>query len=141
MIPAAIADYAAWRAQLLPIIERTEQRNQHPFAKQVDEALLTGRAALFLVEEGFVVLEPNIVANTLEVWVLFAYSAEKGAMARHLPTVEALAQQVRATRLRFYTAVNKLRAPLCALGFTCIESGDIQTWIKDIVWVEKKTTK
>lgn len=50
--------YESWRSRVLPLMEQTEKRNQHWFAKQVDEALLNGRASLFLVEEGFFVLSP-----------------------------------------------------------------------------------
>ncbi|EGR4078517.1 hypothetical protein [Vibrio cholerae] len=113
-------------------MEQTEKRNQHRFAKQVDEALLDGRASLFLVEEGFFVLEPSLDNGEMQVWVLFAWSNSKGAFKRHLPTVEQLAKRIKAKRLLLNTAVKALQVSLIDGGFCCIETGDVETWCKEI---------
>lgn len=113
-------------------MEQTEKRNQHWFAKQVDEALLNGRASLFLVEEGFFVLEPSLDNGEMQVWVLFAWSNQKGALKRHLPTVEQLAKRIKAKRLLLNTAVKALQVSLIDGGFCCIETGDVETWCKEI---------
>ncbi|ELP4886762.1 hypothetical protein QPB17_001648 [Vibrio cholerae] len=113
-------------------MEQTEKRNQHWFAKQVDEALLNGRASLFLVEEGVFVLEPCLDNGEMQVWVLFAWSNRKAAFKRHLPTVEQLAKRVKAKRLLLNTAVKALQASLIDGGFCCIETGDVETWCKEI---------
>ncbi|KUO39021.1 hypothetical protein ID065_05610 [Vibrio cholerae] len=113
-------------------MEQTEKRNQHWFAKQVDEVLLNGRASLFLVEEGFFVLEPSFDNGEMQVWVLFAWSNQKGALKRHLPTVEQLAKRVKAKRLLLNTAVKALQVSLIDGGFSCIETGDVETWCKEI---------
>ncbi|ASK54266.1 hypothetical protein EA004_09310 [Vibrio anguillarum] len=113
-------------------MEQTEKRNQHRFAKQVDEALLDGRASLFLVEEGFFVLEPSLDNGEMQVWVLFAWSNRKGAFKRHLPTVEQLAKRIKAKRLLLNTAVKALQVSLIDGGFCCIETGDVETWCKEI---------
>lgn len=126
------APYERWRDNVLPLMEQTEKRNQHGFAKQVDEALLNGRASLFLVEEGFFVLEPSLDNGEMQVWVLFAWSNRKGALKRHLPTVEQLAKRVKAKRLLLNTAVKALQASLIDGGFCCIETGDVETWCKEI---------
>nr|WP_237359148.1 MULTISPECIES: hypothetical protein [Vibrio] len=124
--------YESWRFRVLPLMEQTEKRNQHWFAKQVDEALLDGRASLFLVEEGFFVLEPSLDNGEMQVWVLFAWSNRKGALKRHLPTVEQLAKRVKAKRLLLNTAVKALQVSLIDGGFCCIETGDVETWCKEI---------
>ncbi|GHY86635.1 hypothetical protein VCSRO75_1558 [Vibrio cholerae] len=126
------APYERWRDNVLPLMEQTEKRNQHWFAKQVDEALLNGRASLFLVEEGFFVLEPSLDNGEMQVWVLFAWSNRKGALKRHLPTVEQLAKRVKAKRLLLNTAVKALQVSLIDGGFCCIETGDVETWCKEI---------
>ncbi|HDB1449135.1 TPA: hypothetical protein O6E21_001475 [Vibrio cholerae] len=113
-------------------MEQTEKRNQHWFAKQVDEALLNGRASLFLVEEGFFVLEPSLDNGEMQVWVLFAWSNQKGAHKRHLATVEQLAKRIKAKRLLLNTAVKALQVSLIDGGFCCIETGDVETWCKEI---------
>ncbi|WP_309473903.1 hypothetical protein [Vibrio cholerae] len=113
-------------------MEQTEKRNQHWFAKQVDEALLNGRASLFLVEEGVFVLEPCLDNGEMQVWVLFAWSNQKGALKRHLPTVEQLAKRVKAKRLLLNTAVKALQVSLIDGGFCRIETGDVETWCKEI---------
>ncbi|MDV2358865.1 hypothetical protein Q5N46_00725 [Vibrio cholerae] len=124
--------YKSWRSRVLPLMEQTEKRNQHWFVKQVDEALLNGRASLFLVEEGFFVLEPSLDNGEMQVWVLFAWSNRKGALKRHLPTVEQLAKRVKAKRLLLNTAVKALQVSLIDGGFCCIETGDVETWCKEI---------
>nr|WP_254309007.1 hypothetical protein [Vibrio cholerae] len=124
--------YESWRSRVLPLMEQTEKRNQHWFVKQVDEALLNGRASLFLVEEGFFVLEPSLDNGEMQVWVLFAWSNQKGAFKRHLPTVEQLAKRVKAKRLLLNTAVKALQVSLIDGGFCCIETGDVETWCKEI---------
>nr|WP_238689000.1 hypothetical protein [Vibrio cholerae] len=124
--------YESWRSRVLPLMEQTEERNQHWFAKQVDEALLDGRASLFLVEEGFFALEPSLDNGEMQVWVLFAWSNRKGALKRHLPTVEQLAKRVKAKRLLLNTAVKALQVSLIDGGFCCIETGDVETWCKEI---------
>lgn len=124
--------YESWRYRVLPLMEQTEKRNQHWFAKQVDEALLDGRASLFLVEEGFFVLEPSLDNGEMQVWVLFAWSNQKGALKRHLATVEQLAKRIKAKRLLLNTAVKALQVSLIDGGFCCIETGDVETWCKEI---------
>lgn len=124
--------YESWRYRVLPLMEQTEKRNQHWFAKQVDEALLDGRASLFSVEEGFFALEPSLDNGEMQVWVLFAWSNRKGALKRHLPTVEQLAKRVKAKRLLLNTAVKALQVSLIDGGFCCIETGDVETWCKEI---------
>ncbi|EJL7976525.1 hypothetical protein NM099_001260 [Vibrio cholerae] len=113
-------------------MEQTEKRNQHWFAKQVDEALLDGRASLFLVEEGVFVIEPSLDNGEMQVWVLFAWSNRKGALKRYLPTVEQLAKRVKAKRLLLNTAVKALQVSLIDGGFCRIETGDVETWCKEI---------
>lgn len=124
--------YELWRSRVLPLMEQTEKRNQHWFAKQVDEALLDGRASLFLVEEGVFVLEPSLDNGEMQVWVLFAWSNRKGALKRYLPTVEQLAKRVKARRLLLNTAVKALQVSLIDGGFCRIETGDVETWCKEI---------
>ncbi|WP_353616370.1 hypothetical protein [Vibrio ordalii] len=113
-------------------MEQTERRNRHAFAKQVDEALLNGRASLFLVEEGLFVLEPSLDNGEMQVWVLFAWSVRKGALKRQLPRVEQLAKRIQAKKLLLNTAVKSLRVSLIDGGFCCIETGDVETWCKEI---------
>lgn len=124
--------YAKWRDKLLPLIEQTERRNQHEFARQIDEALLKGSASLFLVDDGFFVLEPKIREGVLHVCVLFAFSFVRGAADRQLPVIEMLAKEVGAQKLLFWTAVKKLHSVLIKHGFSCVESGDIDMWCKVI---------
>ncbi|WP_237333925.1 hypothetical protein, partial [Vibrio anguillarum] len=122
----------SWRYRVLPLMEQTERRNRHAFAKQVDEALLNGRASLFLVEEGLFVLEPSLDNDEMQVWVLFAWSVRKGALKRQLPRVEHLAKRIQAKKLLLNTAVKSLRVSLIDSGFCCIETGDVETWCKEI---------
>ncbi|WP_308318783.1 hypothetical protein [Vibrio metschnikovii] len=124
--------YSKWRDRLLPIIEQTEQRNDHEFANQVDEALLSGRASLFLVADGFFVLEPSFIDGEMAVCVLFAYSFNKGSSAIYLPVMEKLAKEVGAKKLLFWTAVKKLHSVLVAHDFQKTESGHIDRWEKVI---------
>ncbi len=124
--------YSKWRDRLLPIIEQTEQRNDHEFANQVDEALLSGRASLFLVDDGFFVLEPSFIEGEMVVCVLFAYSFNKGSAAIYLPVMEKLAKEVGAKKLLFWTAVKKLNSVLVAHYFQKTESGHIDRWEKVI---------
>ncbi|EKO3628983.1 hypothetical protein M3926_003084 [Vibrio metschnikovii] len=113
-------------------MEQTEQRNDHEFANQVDEALLSGRASLFLVADGFFVLEPSFIEGEMVVCVLFAYSFNKGSSAIYLPVMENLAKEVGAKKLLFWTAVKKLHSVLVAHNFQKTESGHIDRWEKVI---------
>lgn len=124
--------YSKWRDRLLPIIEQTEQRNDHEFANQVDEALLSGRASLFLVDDGFFVLEPSFIEGEMVVCILFAYSFNKGSADIYLPLIERLTKQSGAKKLLLWTAVKKLHSVLVAHDFQKTESGHIDRWEKVI---------
>ena len=134
MIRIAVTNqpYSKWRDRLLPIIEQTEQRNDHEFANQVDEALLSGRASLFLVEDGFFVLEPDVTDGEMSVCILFAYSFNKGSAGLYLPIIERLSKEVGAKKLLFWTAVKKLNSVLVAHDFQKTERGHIDRWEKVI---------
>ncbi|EKO3632413.1 hypothetical protein M3894_002943 [Vibrio metschnikovii] len=113
-------------------MEQTEKRNNHNFAGQIDEALLSGRASLFLVEDGFFVLEPSFIEGEMSVCILFAYSFNKGSAGLYLPLIERLSKEVGAKKLLFWTAVKKLNSVLVAHDFQKTEGGHIDRWEKVI---------
>lgn len=94
-----------FRAKLLPIVEQAANKNNHHFDKQVDKALLSNGAFLFLVNGGFFVLRPIYRDGLVHVEVLFAYSERPGNMRKYQPVIERLTREIGGRSVIFYTAL------------------------------------
>ncbi|OUD77217.1 hypothetical protein XM73_c20569 [Vibrio vulnificus] len=123
--------YSKWRDKLLPIIQKTAENNRHPFAENVDRALLDSKAFLFLSEDGFVALKPF---DGDKVCVLFAYSFTQGATMKYQPEIEALSRKIGAKSIVFHTALEGAFIELCKrLGYRKTSQQEhISTWVKEI---------
>ena len=119
-----------WREKLLPIIERTAKRNQHDFAENVDKALLSGRAFLFIASECFFVLEP--MGNDV-VEVVFGFSFGGNSCQKYQPVIEQLARDIGAKTLYFETTLRGFAILVKELGYIKqSQSGRVTTWIKEV---------
>jgi len=123
--------YSKWRDKLLPIIKKTAEKNRHPFAENVDRALLESKAFLFLSEDGFVALQPF---DGDKVCVLFAYSFTQGATAKYQPEIEVLCRKIGAKSIVFHTALNGAFTKLVQrLGYRKIAQQEhVSTWQKEL---------
>ncbi|OEE65847.1 hypothetical protein A1OO_08545 [Enterovibrio norvegicus FF-33] len=126
------AKWPDYRDVLLPIIQETQTRNQHAFAKEIDEALTDGSAFLFVGADGFFVLRPFERNNgTLWVTVMFAFNWAGNAIERYQATVEKLSRQIGARGLDLYTKVAGLSLLFERQGFQQISVRDgVQHWEK-----------
>ncbi|MFS1522774.1 hypothetical protein ACL7TT_01465 [Microbulbifer sp. 2304DJ12-6] len=84
---------------------------------QIVYALANKRAFLFTDEDSFCVLRPQAEAEEkiIEVWV--AYSRRGNAIRTHLPQVKALAREVDAGCIQFWTVLPVLDQFARRLGF------------------------
>lgn len=123
--------YCKWRDTLLPVIRAAAQKNQHDFVDDVDRALLSGKAFLFLSEDGFVALQPF---DGDKVCVLFAYSFTQGATAKYQPEIEVLSRKIGAKSIVFHTALNGAFTKLVLrLGYRKIAQQEhVSTWQKEL---------
>lgn len=126
-----LQSYSQWRDKLLPIIQKAAEDNRHPFAENVDRALLNSKAFLFLSEDGFVALQPM---DGKAVCVLFAYSFTQGSTAKYQPEIEVLSKKIGATSIVFHTTLDGAFATLCRrLGYRKLKQNEhISTWVKEI---------
>lgn len=113
----AKANYQKHRSHILPIIERTDEINQHDFANEIGQALLDGRAFLFLTECGFFILQPTVKGCETWVNIMFAYSFGTVALASYMNEISDLAKVIDAAGVELYTVVKKLGPFLIRKGF------------------------
>ncbi|WGY45224.1 hypothetical protein [Vibrio sp. ABG19] len=128
----SLQPYDKWRGRLYPILLKTEHKNRHAFAENVDRALLNRKAFLFLSPDGFLVLKPF---DGDKVCIMFAYSFVQGATTKYQPEIERLCRQIGAKQLVFCTALGKAFARVSKrLGYQLVEkNGHISTWLKELV--------
>lgn len=106
-----------YRDKLFPIIQKAQQRNDHQFADEIDDALQTERAFLFLVEDGFTVLLPKRRDGLPWLNVMFAFSWGGNAIDRYQPGIELKARQMGARGVELYTVVGGLEQALLDNGY------------------------
>lgn len=113
--------FAAWakhREKLLPAIQATEQRNNHKFADQIDNALLNERAFLFLARDGFMVLQPvPEPGGVISVNIMFAYNDGGDACVRYQSIIEQLTREIGGRIVHFYTKVAELKPVAEKVGY------------------------
>lgn len=124
--------YCKWRDTLLPVIRAAAQKNQHDFVDDVDRALLSGKAFLFLSDEGFFALRPF---DGDKVCVVFACSFSHGCTVKYQPVIETLSRAIGAKYIEFETALVGGFEALCArLGYVKVEQiGNVTRWRKELV--------
>lgn len=101
-------NWQQYRDKLLPIIQTTEKRNSHLFSDEIDKALSSGRAFLFVGEDGFFVLQPLSENSVMTVNVMFAFNWGGNAIERYQNMIEQLSREIDATELELYTVVESL---------------------------------
>ncbi|MEC6796768.1 hypothetical protein C9J20_09050 [Photobacterium phosphoreum] len=101
-------NWQQYRDKLLPIIQTTEKRNSHLFSDEIDKALSSGRAFLFVGEDGFFVLQPLSENSVMTVNVMFAFNWGGNAIERYQNMIEQLSREIGATELELYTVVESL---------------------------------
>ncbi|PSU69797.1 hypothetical protein C9J22_13030 [Photobacterium phosphoreum] len=101
-------NWLKFREKLLPIIRETEQRNHHQFSDEIDQALSSDRAFLFVGEDGFFVLQPLSENSVVTVNVMFAFNWGGNAIERYQNRIEQLSREIGATGLELYTVVKSL---------------------------------
>lgn len=125
------------RAHLLPQIRATEKRNAHRFARQIDQALTSGRASLFFNLDGFVVLEPCARKDGTWVVVLFAMGWCDEAVACYHECVTELARQIGAEGIECQTVVSALAPNLESAGFQRVgQRGRLHIWQRRVSWAD-----
>lgn len=97
-----------YRDRLLPVIQATERRNSHLFSDEIDKALSSDRAFLFIGEDGFFVLQPLSENGVVTVNVMFAFDWGGNAIERYQASIERLSREIGATGLKLYTVVKGL---------------------------------
>ncbi|SMY34299.1 hypothetical protein [Photobacterium andalusiense] len=101
-------NWLKFREKLLPIIRETEQRNHHQFSDEIDQALSSDGAFLFVGEDGFFVLQPLSENSVVTVNVMFAFNWGGNAIERYQNMIEQLSREIGATGLELYTVVKSL---------------------------------
>ena len=125
------ASWSVYRDLLYPIIKRTQSRNDHKFAAQIDKALSEDRAFLFLGSDGFFVLQP--LYSESAVLISFAWNQGGNAITRYQSTVEELARFLAVDSLMLETKVAQLAPALLANGWNRTGvTGGIECWQKTI---------
>ena len=109
--------WSEYRDKLLPIIRRTEQRNHHQFTDEIDSALSNERAFLFLVSDGFMVLQPVPENGVVSVNVMFAYNEGRDAIVRYQAVIEQLTREIGGRGVHFYTKVAGLKPIAEKMGY------------------------
>jgi hypothetical protein len=123
--------WADFKDRLFPIIQKTQSRNDHQFADEIDNALRTERAFLFLVKDGFTVLLPKRRDGLPWLNVMFAFSWGGNAIDRYQSEVELKARQMGARGVELYTAVEGLEQALLDNGYVkTTGEARIQHWEK-----------
>ncbi|PSU67017.1 hypothetical protein C9J20_20410 [Photobacterium phosphoreum] len=100
--------WSVYRDKLLLIIRSTEQRNHHQFSGEIDQALSSDGAFLFVGEDGFFVLQPLSENSVVTVNVMFAFNWGGNAIERYQNMIEQLSREIGATGLELYTVVKSL---------------------------------
>ncbi|MGD6739676.1 hypothetical protein ACN08N_23490 [Photobacterium leiognathi subsp. mandapamensis] len=121
-----------YREKLLPIIQATEKRNAHIFSNEVDKALSSGRAFLFVGEDGFFVLQPLSNNGIVTVNVMFAFNWESNAIHRYQSVIEQLSREIGARGLELTTAVRGLIPLLESQGWQQENTDRIMRWTKTL---------
>lgn len=111
------ADWAVYRPLFMPVLEKTQARNDHYFADQIDKALSSDEAFLFLAADGFLVLQPCRYNGQQAVYVMFAWNPAGDAINRYQTLVEDLALRIGAELILLETKVKKLTPTLEANGW------------------------
>lgn len=120
-----------YRDKLLPIIQKTQRRNDHQFVDEIDNALQEERAFLFVAEDGFLVLEPRHRKGLPWLNVMFAFNWGGNAINRYQGDVELKARQMGARGVELYTAVEGLEQALLDNGYVkTTGEARIQHWEK-----------
>ncbi|PCE67528.1 hypothetical protein E8E00_04905 [Salinivibrio sp. YCSC6] len=120
-----------YRLHLLPIIRKTQSRNNHFFADEIDDALLDERAFLFLAEDGFVVLQPTARNGLSWLNVMFAFNWGGNAITRYQSEIELKGRQMGARGVELFTAVPGLEQALLANGYVKTSgAARVQHWEK-----------
>jgi hypothetical protein len=126
----AKADYSKHRCRILPIFEASAKKNNHDFADNIDKALLSGRAFLFISNDCFFVLEP---INQELVEVVFGFSFGGNSCVKYQPCVEQLAKKIGAKKLCFHTTLRGFAILAKQMGYTKqSQSGRVTTWVKEV---------
>ncbi|MBY3789584.1 hypothetical protein HPQ32_14255 [Photobacterium carnosum] len=126
------AGWKDYRNKLLPIIQATEKRNLHLASTEIDKALSSGRAFLFVGEDGFFVLQPISRKSIVTVNVMFAFNWGSNAIDRYQSTIEQLSREIGARGLELTTAVNGLIPLLELQGWQQANSDRIMRWTKTL---------
>ncbi|TGZ32576.1 hypothetical protein EQ875_03857 [Photobacterium damselae subsp. damselae] len=125
-------NWLEFHEKLLPIIKQTEQRNNHMFADEIDEALSEGRAFLFVGADGFFVLQPLSNDGVVTVNVMFAFNWESNAIHRYQSVIEQLSREIGARGLELTTAVKGLVPLLESEGWQQENTDRIMRWTKTL---------
>ncbi|PJC87844.1 hypothetical protein CSW98_01595 [Vibrio sp. HA2012] len=131
----AKADYVQHRKKILPLIRQSARKNRHDFADNVDKALLSGRAFLFIAEDGFFVLEP-MGKGVVE--VVFAFSFGGHACRVYQPVIDQLARDIGADHLYFETTLRGFAVLAKELGYVKqSQRGRVTKWVREVPYGEK----
>ncbi|MCG7587080.1 hypothetical protein [Photobacterium sp. OFAV2-7] len=133
-MPVTFAKWTDYRVKLYPIIQQTEDRNNHRFAEEIDNALSNERAFLFVGDDGFMVLQPvTEQGGTVSVNIMFAYNDGGDAMIRYQPVIEQLARKIGACSVHFYTKVAGLVPIAEYIGYSLASNqGGVQKFTKPL---------
>ncbi|MCD9525533.1 hypothetical protein [Photobacterium carnosum] len=124
--------WSVYRDKLFLIIRSTEQRNHHQFSDEIDQALSSDRAFLFVGEDGFFVLQPLSENSVVTVNVMFAFNWGGNAIERYQNMIEQLSREIGATGLELYTVVKSL-VPLLEQQDWQLTNGDrVMHFIKQL---------
>ncbi|MGF1727078.1 hypothetical protein [Photobacterium nomapromontoriensis] len=127
------SEWSRYRSKLLPVIQTIEQRNSHQFSDEVDKALSSERAFLFVAQDGFLVLQPLSQGGTVTVNVMFAFNWGDSAISRYQHTIERLSRDIGARGLELYTVVVGLIPSLEMQGWQMTPSDNrIMHWTKTL---------
>ncbi len=125
--------WSSYRSVLLPLIERTENRNNDHFADQIDKALSQERAFLFVGIDGFMVLEPHSRRGKPYLNIMFALNDKPEAIPRYHSKIEELAKDFGAQWITTQTKVKALRPHIESQGFDLVNEIDGVMFFKKIL--------
>lgn len=121
-----------YRNSLFPTIKQVETRNNHQFSDEIDQALSSDGAFLFVGEDGFFVLQPLSENSVVTVNVMFAFNWGGNAIERYQNMIEQFSREIGATGLELYTVVKSL-VPLLEQQDWQLTNGDrVMHFIKQL---------
>lgn len=124
-------DWEAERQSFLPLVAKTELRNNHKMVNEIDDCLTNKSAFGFKGDGGFFVLRPYTKKAIPHLTILFAYNEKPGAILKYYSLIETMARDIGARSIRLYTTVEKLSKILSEVGFEVVENDNgIYCWRK-----------